>query len=134
MRTKPIFAILFVSSALCSLSYAEPLRVDVPVGDTLALLQTVESARAGLDDAKAYLAELERGHFDDIFIVDGSTLRCGAASNPACVPLTEADKAQALAEAREIVVNTTAELADAEAAYQEAGSFQTASYSAGPKS
>lgn len=78
--------------------------------------EAVSGAQADLEDAKAYLADLKSGDFAGIYGVgDDGSMRCGEVeANPACAPLTEADKAQAIAEAEDMVSSTTAELQDAE--------------------
>jgi uncharacterized protein (DUF39 family) len=65
----------------------------------------VAGAAVDLADAEEWLAELEAGNFANTFVIenDGS-MRCGeVAANAACKPLTDADKASAIAEAREAV-------------------------------
>ena len=89
-------------------------------------------AEADLADARMYLSELQDGNFAGIYAVaeDGS-LRCGEAeANPACAPLTEADKAQALAEARELIANAEGELKDAKNQFagRTSDEIQTASF------
>jgi len=85
----------------------------------------LSGARADLADAQAYLAELEAGHFEGIFAVDGETLRCGEPSaQTGCAPLTQTDKAEAIAEAREMVVNATAQLSAAQSAFAAAGGVE----------
>lgn len=72
-------------------------------------------AELDLADANSYLAQLKAGHFEGIFSADGDTLRCGEpVVNPGCAPLTDADKAEAIAEAEEMVMNATAALHAAE--------------------
>lgn len=91
--------------------------------ETAAYRSEIAEAREALDgaeldvaDAKSYLAELKAGHFEGIFSTDGDTLRCGEpAVNPGCAPLTEKDKADAIAEAEEMVANATAALHEARA-------------------
>lgn len=75
----------------------------------------LDGARDDRDDARTYLAELEAGNFAGIFAVaDDGSLRCGEVkANPGCAPLTEQDKIEALAEAREALVGATAQLGDA---------------------
>lgn len=78
--------------------------------------EAVSGARADLEDAKAYLADLKSGDFAGIYgVADDGSMRCGEVeANPSCAPLTDADKAQAIAEAEEMVSSSTAELQDAE--------------------
>lgn len=79
----------------------------------------VAGAAVDLADAEQWLAELEGGNFANIFVIenDGS-MRCGEVkANSACKPLTEADKAGAIAEAREAVEFATAAVEDAEKSF-----------------
>jgi len=79
----------------------------------------VAGAAVDLADAKQWLAELEGGNFANIFVIetDGS-MRCGEVkANSACKPLNEADKAGAIAEAREAVAFATAAVEDAEKSF-----------------
>lgn len=78
--------------------------------------ETVSGAQADLDDARAYLAELKNGDFAGIYsVADDGSMRCGEVeANPACSPLTDADKAQAIAEAEEMVSAAMAQLEDAD--------------------
>ncbi len=95
-----------------------------PEGDA-DMASALGGARADLADAQAYLAELEAGHFEGIFAVDGETLRCGEPSaQTGCAPLTQTDKAEAIAEAREMVVNATAQLSAAQSAFAAAGGVE----------
>ncbi|MBL9011935.1 MAG: hypothetical protein JNL56_12220 [Alphaproteobacteria bacterium] len=95
-----------------------------PEGDA-DMASALSGARADLADARAYLAELEAGHFEGIFAVDGETLRCGEPSaQTGCAPLTQTDKAEAIAEAREMVVNATAQLSAAQSAFAAAGGVE----------
>ena len=73
-------------------------------------------AQQDLEDARAYLADLKSGDFAGIYsVADDGSMRCGeVASNAACKPLTAEDKAQALAEAEEMVTSATAQLQDAD--------------------
>jgi hypothetical protein len=92
-----------------------------------AAQEAVQGAQLDVADAKAYLAQLEAGHFEGIFSMDGDTLRCGEpAANPDCQPLTDADKQAALAEAREFLEYAIAGLHEAEADYAAAGGIQSA--------
>lgn len=76
----------------------------------------VSGAQADLEDARAYLADLRGGDFAGIYgVADDGSMRCGEVeANPGCAPLTEADKAQAIAEAEDMVSNSMAALQDAE--------------------
>lgn len=76
----------------------------------------VTGAQQDLEDARAYLADLKSGDFAGIYsVADDGSMRCGeVASNAACKPLTAEDKAQALAEAEEMVTSATAQLQDAD--------------------
>lgn len=79
----------------------------------------VAGAAVDLADAQHWLAELEAGDFANIYVIgnDGA-MRCGeVAANAACQPLTEADKASAIAEAREAVTAATAAVEDAETSF-----------------
>lgn len=97
-----------------------------PEGDS-DTASALSGARADLADAEAYLAELEAGHFEGIFAVDGDALRCGEPSAQAgCQPLTGEDKAEAIAEAREMVANATAAMNAAQSAFAAAGGVEAA--------
>ena len=86
----------------------QPIRVVVDSNE-------VFEARQELADAVSYLDELERGEFAEVFVVDDDgSMRCGEPqTNPLCKPLTEADRAAAIAEARELVSNAQQGLAAA---------------------
>ena len=93
-----------------------------------AARDAVQGAELDVADAKAYLAELEAGHFEGIFSMDGDTLRCGEPSaNPDCQRLTEADKQAAIAEAKEFLSYAVAGLNEAEAEYAALSGIQSAS-------
>lgn len=80
----------------------------------------VAGAAMDLADAREWLEEMEGGNFANIFVIesDGVSMRCGEVeANPACKPLTEADRAAAIAEAREAVGYAEAALVDAERAF-----------------
>lgn len=79
----------------------------------------VGGAAIDLADAHQWLAELEDGNFANIYVIanDGS-MRCGEVeANSACKPLNAADKASAIAEAREAVGFATAAVEDAETSF-----------------
>lgn len=84
----------------------------------------VAAAAVDLADAEQWLAELEAGNFANIFVIaEDGAMRCGEPSaNPACTPLTAADRAGAIAEAREAVGFASAA---AEAAEQSFAAGQT---------
>ena len=79
----------------------------------------VAGAAVDLADAEQWLAELEAGNFANIFVIaDDGAMRCGEpAANPACTPLTAADKASAIAEAREAVGLAMMAASDAEKSF-----------------
>lgn len=117
---------LFAAAALAlTVGSATAATADLaPEGDA-DMASALSGARADLADARAYLAELEAGHFEGIFAVDGETLRCGEPSaQTGCAPLTQTDKAEAIAEAREMVVNATAQLSAAQSAFAAAGGVE----------
>lgn len=117
---------LFAAAALAlTVGSATAATADLaPEGDA-DMASALSGARADLADAQAYLAELEAGHFEGIFAVDGETLRCGEPSaQTGCAPLTQTDKAEAIAEAREMVVNATAQLSAAQSAFAAAGGVE----------
>lgn len=97
----------------------------------------VTGAEADLSDARSYLADLKAGDFAGIYgVAEDGSLRCGEAeANPACAPLTEADKAQAIAEAEIMVQGALAELADAKVEFAALGGegVRTASGQAGSR-
>jgi len=73
---------------------------------------SVREAEADLSDAIAYRNDLKAGNLAGIYSVgpDGS-LRCGEIeANPACRPLLEADKADALAEADQMIRDAEGQL------------------------
>lgn len=79
----------------------------------------VAGAAVDLADAQQWLAELEAGNFANIFVIENDGgMRCGeVAANSACKPLTDADKAGAIAEARDAVEFATAAVQDAEKSF-----------------
>lgn len=89
----------------------------------------VVGAEADLADAQSYLTQLEAGNFAGIFAVEhDGTMRCGELdANAACAPLTAADKAEAIAEARNMVASAVVELADAKSEVA-GGGIEAASY------
>ncbi len=90
----------------------------------------VAGAAIDLADAKSYLAELESGNFAGIFAIgnDGA-MRCGEVeANPGCAPLTDADKAEAVAEARAAVGDALAAVEDAETDFAATSDVQNAAY------
>lgn len=113
-RLAALFAsALFLTAPAFAGSEAASLGPQAAVGEAR---NSVKGAEADLTDARMYLVELEQGNFAGIYAVaDDGSLRCGEEeANAACAPLTEADKASALAEARELVGNAEAELKDAQ--------------------
>lgn len=127
-RLAALFAAAFVLAA--------PAFAAGPVEAGVSQAQdAVTGAEADLSDARAYLADLQKGDFAGIYGVgeDGS-LRCGETeANPACAPLNEVDKVQALAEAKEMVASAEAELKDARVQLADAGgndNVRTASFEA----
>lgn len=93
-------------------------------------MSDVAGAAVDLADAEQWLAELEGGNFANIFVIgnDGA-MRCGEiAANSACKPLTAADKAGAIAEAREAVGFAMAAVEDAEKSFAENDGVQNASF------
>ncbi len=94
----------------------------------------VAGAAVDLADAQEWLEELEGGNFANIFVIeaDGVSMRCGeVAANSACKPLNAADKAAAIAEAREAVDIAVAAVEDAEkqfAADQPESGLENASF------
>ena len=118
-------AVLAAAALALTVGSATAATADLaPEGDA-DMASALGGARADLADAQAYLAELEAGHFEGIFAVDGETLRCGEPSaQTGCAPLTQTDKAEAIAEAREMVVNATAQLSAAQSAFAAAGGVE----------
>ncbi len=90
----------------------------------------VAGAAVDLADAEQWLAELESGNFANIFVIaeDGS-MRCGEiAANPGCQPLTLADRASAIAEAREAVGFALTAVEDAQKTFAAQEDVQNAAY------
>jgi hypothetical protein len=117
--SRSILSIVSAAAVLCSVASAGATEINVYKS---AEPETVAAARNSLDgarddraDAREYLAELESGNFAGIFAVaDDGALRCGEVeANPGCAPLTEQDKLEALAEAREAMASAIAQLQDA---------------------
>jgi hypothetical protein len=106
-------ALIFAAPAFAGTGETSSLGPNATMGEAR---NSVKGAETDLADARSYLAELEKGNFAGIYgVADDGSLRCGETeANPACAPLTAEDKAQALAEAREMIVNAEAELRDAE--------------------
>jgi multidrug efflux pump subunit AcrA (membrane-fusion protein) len=113
------FALLAGSASAGSVQHAAYVEAE----------QAVSGARMELDDARTYLDELKSGNFAGIYsIADDGSMRCGEVeSNPACAPLTDADKAQAIAEAEEMVTSATAAVEDADVQF---ASLKSASHKA----
>lgn len=92
----------------------------------------VAGAAVDLADAEQWLAELEAGNFANIYVIaDDGSMRCGEVeANAACTPLTDADKASAIAEAREAVGFATGAIEDSELSFAENGEpeLQNAAY------
>lgn len=105
--------------------------VDLDAGGQLAERHEVlDGAEADLADARAYLSQLEAGNFAGIFaIADDGAMRCGEVeANSACAPLTAQDKAEALAEAREMLAAAKVQLADAREEIGDHGRVENAGY------
>lgn len=92
-------------------------------------MDDVAGAAVDLADAKAWLAELEGGNFAGIFAIgENGAMRCGeVAANPACAPLTDRDKAEAIAEARAAVGAALAAVEAAETDFAAGGNIQNVS-------
>ncbi|MFT3810249.1 MAG: hypothetical protein QM698_10055 [Micropepsaceae bacterium] len=126
--------VLMAGTALAGSGLDAAARTTGPVtGDSVAVeteASDVAGAAVDLADAEAWLAELEAGNFANIFVIgnDGA-MRCGEVeANSACKPLTDADKAGAIAEAREAVGFAMAAIEDAEESFAAEGGVQNASY------
>ena len=106
----PRLATLFAAAAL----FASPALAESGTqAGMVEAREAVTGAEQDLSDANAYLADLQKGDFAGIYGVgENGALRCGETeANPACAPLTDADKAQALSEAKEMVQSAQAALA-----------------------
>ncbi|MCC6919138.1 MAG: hypothetical protein IT548_08025 [Alphaproteobacteria bacterium] len=113
-RSLPTFAAAVAAFALL----AGSASAGAAGPDLAEARDSVAGAQQDLEDARAYLADLKAGDFAGIYsVADDGTMRCGeVGSNPACQPLTAEDKAQAIAEAEEMVTSATAQLQDADVA------------------
>ncbi len=120
---------LFLGAALALMAGTGSAATDAVQLGALTQARAVEQAESSdtdvagaavdLADAEEWLAELEAGNFANIFVIenDGS-MRCGeVAANSACKPLTDADKASAIAEAREAVGLAMAAAEDSERSF-----------------
>ena len=118
--------VLAAAALALTVGSATAAKADLPAPEAdIDTASVLSGARADLADAEAYLAELEAGHFEGIFAVDGETLRCGEPSaQDGCAPLTETDKAEAIAEAREMIANAAAQLNAAQSAFAAAGGVE----------
>jgi hypothetical protein len=133
--SRTVLSIVSAAAILCGMASAGDTQISALQSaerETVAAARNdVDGARDDRDDAKLYLAELERGNFAGIFAVaDDGSLRCGEVeANPACAPLTAQDKAEALAEAREAISSATAQLHDAKVELVEIEGVQSADIS-----
>jgi hypothetical protein len=125
-RSLPTFAAAATAFALLAGSASAGGTQNAAVAEAE---EAVTGARADLEDARTYLADLKSGDFAGIYsVADDGSMRCGEVeSNPACAPLTAADKAAAIAEAEEMVTNATAELQDADVQLASLKEIQNAS-------
>lgn len=126
--------VLMAGTALAGSGLDAAARTTGPVtGETLnveAESTDVAAATIDLADAQAWLDELEGGNFANIFVIENDGgMRCGEVeANPSCKPLTEADKAGAIAEAKEAVGFAMAAVEDAEQNFAAEGGVMNASY------
>lgn len=105
----------FATAAAFALLAGTASAGGVQYADMATAEQTLAGAEADFADSRAYLTELKDGNFAGIFVIaDDGSMRCGEVeANPACAPLTDQDKAEALAEAEQMVAGATAQLEDA---------------------
>ena len=126
--------VLMAGTALAGSGLDAAARTTGPAtGESLSVeTETTDVAAAAIDlaDAEAWLDELEGGNFANIFVIENDgAMRCGEVqANAACKPLTEADRAGAIAEAREAVGFAMAAVEDAEQSFAAEGGVQNASY------
>ena len=126
--------VLMAGTALAGSGLDAAARTTGPVAGEAITVETEASDVAGaavdLADAEQWLAELEGGNFANIFVIENDGgMRCGEVeANPSCKPLTEADKAGAIAEAKEAVGFAMAAVEDAEQNFAAEGGVMNASY------
>ncbi len=126
--------VLMAGTALAGSGFDAAARTTGPVtSETLnveAESTDVAAATIDLADAQAWLDELEGGNFANIFVIENDGgMRCGEVeANASCKPLTEADKAGAIAEAKEAVGFAMAAVEDAEQNFAAEGGVMNASY------
>lgn len=126
--------VLMAGTALAGSGLDAAARTTGPIASDAITVETestdVAAAAIDLADAEAWLAELEAGNFANIFVIENDGgMRCGEVeANAACKPLTEADKAGAIAEAKEAVGFAVAAVEDAERSFADAGGIQNAAY------